>query len=76
LYTILYLSTTVAHGKFRDVFNYSPFLDVKCRDLARILRPLVTFAEQIFFGLIMNKQEYNELNLIISYVALLVSIGD
>jgi hypothetical protein len=46
------------------------------RDLARILRPLVTFAEQIFFGLIMNKQEYNELNLIISYVALLVSIGD
>ena len=51
--------------------------------LARILRPLVitalvTFAEQIFFGLIMNKikQEYNELNLIISYVALLVSNGD
>ena len=38
------------------------------RDLARILRPLVTFAEQIF----------NELNLIviISYVALLVSNGD
>jgi hypothetical protein len=36
------------------------------RDLARILRPLpvVTFAEQIFFGLIMNKQDYNELNLI------------
>jgi hypothetical protein len=28
------------------------------------------------FGLIMNKQEYNELNLIISYVALLVSNGD
>ena len=46
------------------------------RDLARILRPLVTFAEQIFIGLIMNKQEYNELNLIISYVALLVSNGD
>ena len=49
------------------------------RDLARILKPLVTFAEQIFFwggGLIMNKQEYNELNLIISYVALLVSNGD
>ena len=43
-----------------------------CRDLARILKPLVTFAEQIFFK-IMNKQEYNELNLIISYVALLVS---
>ena len=43
------------------------------RDLARILRPLVTFAEQIFVGLIMNKQEYN---LIISYVALLVSNGD
>jgi hypothetical protein len=36
------------------------------RDLARILRPLVTFAEQIFFIIIMNKQEYNELNLIIS----------
>jgi hypothetical protein len=46
------------------------------RDLARILRPLVTSAEQIYFGLIMNKQEYNELNLIISYVALLVSNGD
>jgi hypothetical protein len=46
------------------------------RDLARILRPLVTFAEQIFLGLIMNKQEYNEHNLIISYVALLVSNGD
>jgi len=27
-------------------------------DLAWILRPLVTFAEQIFF-IIMNKQEYN-----------------
>ena len=49
------------------------------RDLARILRPLVTFAEHtfcIYFFLIMNKQEYNELNLIISYVALLVSNGD
>ena len=45
------------------------------RHLARILRPLVTFAEQIFF-LIMNKQEYNELNFIINYVALLVSNGD
>jgi hypothetical protein len=43
------------------------------RDFARILRPL---AEQIVFGLIMNKQEYNELILIISYVALLVSNGD
>jgi hypothetical protein len=39
------------------------------------LRPLVTFVEPIFFK-IMNKQEYNELNLIISYVALLVSNGD
>jgi hypothetical protein len=29
-----------------------------------------------FCGLIMNKQEYNELNLIISDVALLVSNGD
>jgi hypothetical protein len=29
-----------------------------------------------FFFLIMNKQEYNELNLIISYVALLVGNGD
>jgi hypothetical protein len=48
----------------------------KYRDLARILRPLVTFAEQIFWGLIMNKQEYIELNLIMSYVALLVSNGD
>jgi hypothetical protein len=46
------------------------------RDLARILRPLVIFAEQIFWGLIMNKQEYNDLNLIISYVALLVGNGD
>jgi hypothetical protein len=46
------------------------------RDLTRILRPLVTFAEHIFFGLIMNKQEYNELNLIISYVTLLVSNED
>ena len=46
------------------------------RDLARILKPLVTFVEQTFFELIMNKQEYNELNLIISYVALLVSSGD
>ena len=36
------------------------------RDSARILRPLVTFAERIF----------NELNLIISYFALLVSNGD
>jgi hypothetical protein len=41
----------------------------------RILRPLVTFADQIFFK-IMNKQEYNELNLIISYFALLVSNGE
>jgi hypothetical protein len=38
---------------------------------ARILRPLVTFADQIFFK-IMNKQEYKELNLKISYFALLV----
>ena len=45
------------------------------RDLARILRPLYTFVEQISFK-IMNKQEYNELNLIISYVALLISNGD
>jgi len=45
------------------------------RDSARILRPLVTFAEHIFF-LIMSKQEYNELNLIISYFVLLVSNGD
>jgi hypothetical protein len=44
--------------------------------LARILRPLVTFAEQIFLQLIMNKQDYNELNLKISYVPLLVSNGD
>ena len=29
-----------------------------------------------FFFIIMNKQEYIELNLIISYVALLVSNGD
>jgi hypothetical protein len=36
--------------------------------------PLVTFAERIFF-LIMNKQENNELNVMISYVALLVSNG-
>ena len=36
------------------------------RDSARILRPLVTFVEHIF----------NELNLIISYFALLVSNGD
>jgi hypothetical protein len=50
-------------------------LQDKHRELARILRPLVTFAEQIFFK-IMNKQEYNEPNLIISYVALLVSYGD
>jgi hypothetical protein len=35
-----------------------------------------TITKYIFFGLIMNKQEYNELNLIISYVALLVSNGD
>jgi hypothetical protein len=34
------------------------------------------FAEHISFGLIINKQEYNELNLIISYIALLVSNGD
>jgi hypothetical protein len=34
-------------------------------DLARILRPLDTFAEQIFFGLIMNKQEYNQLRCLI-----------
>ena len=33
------------------------------------------FCGHIFF-LIMNKQEYNELNIIISYVALLVSNGD
>ena len=35
------------------------------RDIARILRPLVTFAEQMVFFIMMNKQEYNELNLII-----------
>jgi hypothetical protein len=34
------------------------------------------FCRTDFFFLIMNKQEYNELNLIISYIALLVSIGD
>jgi len=50
--------------------------DGNTRDSARILRPLVTFADQIFFLKIMNKQEYNELNLIISYFALLVSNGD
>jgi hypothetical protein len=54
----------------------SPHSDIYPDYLARILRPLVTFAEQIFFGLIMNKQECNELTLIISYVALLVSNGD
>jgi hypothetical protein len=47
---------------------YILILYLQCRDLTRILRPLVTFAEQIFLGLIMNKQEYNELNLIISSV--------
>ena len=40
------------------------------RDSARILRQLVTFAEQYFF-LIMNKQKYNKFNLIIRYFALL-----
>ena len=47
-------------------------------DSARILRPLVTFAERYFF-LIMNKQEYNQFNLKISYfplLSLLVSNGD
>jgi hypothetical protein len=34
------------------------------------------FCRTDFFFLIMNKQEYNELNLIISNVALLVSNGD
>ena len=34
------------------------------------------FCRTDFFFKIMNKQEYNELNLIISYVALLVSNGD
>jgi hypothetical protein len=34
------------------------------------------FCRGEFFLLIMNKQEYNELNLIISYFALLVSNGD
>jgi len=40
------------------------------RDSARILRPLVTFAEQSFF-LLMNKQEYDKFNLIMSYFTLL-----
>jgi len=39
------------------------------------LRPLITFAEHIFF-LIKNKQECNELSFEISYFALLVSNGD
>ena len=56
-------------------FFLALFIHTWQRDLARILRPLVTFAEQIFKK-IMNNQEYNELNLIISYVALLVSNGD
>ena len=34
------------------------------------------FCKTEFFFLIMNKQEYNELNLIIIYFALLVSNGD
>ena len=34
------------------------------------------FCRGEFFLLIINKQEYNKLNLIISYVALLVSNGD
>jgi hypothetical protein len=51
--------------------RFIQFITIYCilriiRDSARILRPLVTFAEQIF----------NELNLIISYFALLVSNGD
>ena len=51
--------------------RFISFITIYCilriiRDSARILRPLVTFAEQIF----------NELNLIISYFALLVSNGD
>ena len=41
-----------------------------------LIKYVYTFAEQIFLFKIMNKQEYNELNLIISYVALLVSNGD
>jgi hypothetical protein len=50
------------------VINYINLyvFDDEIGDSARILRPLVTFAEHIF----------NELNLKISYFALLVSNGD
>ena len=50
--------------------RFISFITIYCilriRDSTRILRPLVTFAKQIF----------NELNLIIGYFALLVGNGD
>ena len=67
LMSVLYFcfSFRFHHQKQKDLYDllqYTVFYG-----LARILRPaLVTFAEQIF----------NELNLIISYFALLVSNGD
>ena len=63
-YTLLSLEISHEVGRGRRSHKIH-----KSRDLAMILR-------NRFFFKIMNKQEYNELNLIISYVALLVSSGD
>ena len=69
LMSVLYFcfSFRFHHQKQKDLYNLLQYTILRIiRDSARILRPLVTFAEHIF----------NELNLIISYFALLVSNGD
>jgi hypothetical protein len=67
LYMKLNMKLVVEHANIQFRFEKIIYCMLRIiRDSARILRPLVTFAEQIF----------NELNLIISYFALLVSNGD
>jgi hypothetical protein len=53
------ISKRVGEGVFTICVVLDQSTVIFQKDLARILRPLVTFEEQIFFK-IMNKQEYND----------------
>ena len=55
---------------------YSYTHDTGTQGFSQDFETISHFCGTDFFFLIMNKQEYNELTLIISYVALLVSNGD
>ena len=48
----------------------------QCQGFSQDFETISHFCGTRFFLRIMNKQEYHELDLIISYVALLVSNGD